>query len=83
MPETIQPYSLSYPKLQAFGRLLPKRGPVAHRAGAELGEWNHDMCLTISNEMGPLKAARFSSVTVPWTDVDEKGSGRAIFVAKK
>lgn len=56
---------------------------VAHREGADSGEWNHDICLTIAHEMDLLKAAGFSSVTVPWQDVDDEGSGRAIFIAEK
>ena len=51
---------------------------VAHREGAELGDWNHDMCLTISNETGLLNASGFYSVDTPWRDVDKDGSGRAI-----
>ena len=56
---------------------------VSHREGAELGDWNHDMCLTIPNEVELLRAAGFSSVETPWADIDKDGSGRAIFVAKR
>ncbi len=56
---------------------------IAHRDGAAVGNWNHDMCLTIFNETKLLMDAGFTEVSVPWTDTDQKGSGRAIFVARK
>jgi len=56
---------------------------VATRKGGERGEWNHNMSFTISNEQVLLKEVGFSPVTVPWTATDDKGNGRALFVAKK
>lgn len=56
---------------------------VAHREGAEIGNWDFDICLTVANESQLLREAGFSEVSVPWTDTDAEGSGRAVFVAKK
>jgi tRNA (cmo5U34)-methyltransferase len=56
---------------------------VAHRDGGERGEWNHNMSLTVPNEKALLEEAGFSPVTVPWTDTDADGYGRAVFVATK
>ena len=56
---------------------------VAQKEGGDRGEWNFDLLLTIANEKALMGQAGFSSVHVPWTDTDDEGWGRAIFVAKK
>jgi len=56
---------------------------VAQRQGADLGEWNFDLLLSISAEKNLMDRAGFSSVTMPWIQTDETGAGRAIFVAEK
>lgn len=55
---------------------------VAHLKGSDKGGWNFDLCRSINNEKIILESAGFS-VSVPWKDVDVKGSGRAIFLAAK
>ena len=56
---------------------------IAHREGAECGDWNHDLLLTIENETKLLEEAGFTSVSTPWKETDDEGRGRAVFVALK
>ena len=55
---------------------------LSHQDGSDRGEWNFDLLLTIQNQERLLRQAGFASVEVPWTDVDETGRGRAVFVAR-
>ncbi|MEM6554210.1 MAG: class I SAM-dependent methyltransferase [Planctomycetota bacterium] len=56
---------------------------VAHREGAERGDWNHNMMFTIEHEVAVLKEAGFVSVRAPWQDVDADGTGMAVLVGTK
>jgi len=51
--------------------------------GEKCGDWNHNMSFTLNHERKLIEDAGFETMAVPWTDVDEHGYGKAIFVAKK
>jgi hypothetical protein len=56
---------------------------IAGKEGDSIGEWNHNMNLTIPHERELLEQAGFAEVTVPWRNTDDEGFGRAVFVCRK